>query len=115
MKTVGSVALIAFLLTACASTDRIVLDSTKRPAKADVEVFMNGRTPEKHYKPIHEMSWHGPAQDEARAAKRFIEWAKQAGADGLIVYRPENKGVQWSGFGGETKFMFKATAFVYQP
>ena len=99
----------------CASTDTIVLDDTKRPATARVDVYRHGDAVIKQHRPVQEYTWFGPAKDEGRASKVFIKRAKKAGADGVILGEPENRGMQWSGFGAEQKYTFRAVAIVYEP
>ena len=106
---------VAALTAGCASVDTVVLDHGERTPTKEVAVFMHGEKPPKPFKGIREMMWLAGPQDEGKAARMFIDEAKKAGADGIIVASPESKGTQWSGFGGEVKFMYRALAFVYQP
>ena len=103
------------LFVGCVSTDTIVLDDTKRPATGRVDIYRSGEKITKAHRPVQEYTWFGPAKDEGRASKAFIERAKKAGADGVIIGESENRGMQWSGFGAEQKYTFRAVAIVYAP
>ena len=107
--------LISFcFIIGCASIDEIRYDSTNRNPVSKIDVFHSKQEPEQKFQIIRDFSWLSVPGDEARAVNGFIERAKRIGADGVIIYRPEPRGMQWSGFGGENKFMYKASAIIYQ-
>ena len=107
--------LITFLvITGCATTDEVVLDSTKREPTTSVDVYKDGKMPESKFKEIAELSFLGPREDELRAQKRFIAQAKKMGGNG-IIFLVELAG-QKGGFTvfQTTSFVFKGKVIVYE-
>jgi len=109
-------------LTGCVSRDAIVIDNSihRNPAQS-VDVYTEGRMPDRPYKVFATFSWLGPRQDELRATKWFISQAKGLGADGMIFEWPPRGdqksmglwGANGGGFGSSTAYVFKGDAFVY--
>src|SRR5215203_4467017 len=84
-KTRCTLAFLTLLLVGgCATTDKVVLDNTKRPPTSSIDVFKDGKVPERKYKEIAELSFLGPREDELRAQRRFIAQSKNLGGNGLI-------------------------------
>lgn len=108
----GLVALLIF--AGCASTDEVVLDSTKRPPTATIDVYKDGKMPDRKFKEIAELSFLGPRDDELRAEKRFIGQAKKMGGNG-IIFVVEQAG-QKGGFTvfQTAAFVFKGKVIVYE-
>jgi hypothetical protein len=102
------------IFTGCASTDEVVLDSTKRPPTTSVVIYKDGKMPDRKFKEIAELSFLGPREDELRAQKRFIGQAKQMGGNG-IIFLVEQAG-QKGGFTAfqTTAFVFKGKVIVYE-
>lgn len=121
-KIARLIALIApLVVTSCASTNEIVSDSTVRPQTTSIEVFKEGRTPDRPYKEIAELSFLGPREDELRAQKFFIKRAERLGGNGIIfsVVPAGEKGgglfgPNGGGFGVSTAFVFKGRVIVYE-
>ncbi len=115
-------ALTALLvITGCASTDEIISDSTKRPPTVSVEVFKEGRVPDKKFKDIAELSYLGPREDELRAQKFFIGRAQKLGGSGIIfsVVPAGQKGgglfgPNGGGFATSTAWVFKGKVVVFE-
>ena len=108
----GLVAIV--ILTGCASTDEIVLDSTKRTPTTAVDVFKDGRVPDRKFKEIAELSFLGPREDELRAQKRFIGQAKEMGGNGLI-FTVDGGSVKGGGTLFQTvAYVFKGKIIVYE-
>jgi len=113
--------LIALLvITSCASTNEIVSDSTARPPTTSVDVFKDGRMPDRHFKEVAELSFLGPREDELRAQKFFINRAQKLGGNGVIftVVPAGEKGgglfgPNGGGFGISTAWVFKGKVIVY--
>jgi len=99
--------LTALIVTGCASTNEIVTDSAKRPPTTSIEVFKDGRMPDRHFKEIAEVSFLGPREDELRAQKFFMRRGKSLGGNG-IIFIIANAGQK----GGLTAF--QTTAFVFK-
>jgi type IV pilus biogenesis protein CpaD/CtpE len=114
MNPTLSLLLAALLVTGCASTDKIILDTTKRKPTTTLQVFKDGEKPAKPFKEIAEQSFLGARQDEFKALRHFIEEAKQMGADAIIFVVPERGNVHGDAFGVSTSFVFKSTAIVYE-
>src|SRR5207253_1089526 len=107
-----------FLLNGCASTEKIVLDNTKRPPTTNVDVYKPGEKPNRPFKEVAKLSFLGPRQDEFKALRHFVSQAKKIGANGLLVEKTEEGGMKghFGAFGGGfgTEFVFKSTAIVYE-
>lgn len=89
------------------------LDGIVRQPKTQIDVYSDGRKPEKRFKEIFLLSAEGGTNDEAGKYKEFIERAKKVGADGVILSTKE-AGSSYGPFGGGTRFFFKGTAVVYE-
>src|SRR5438552_12018718 len=93
----------ALLVTGCASTDRIMYDTTKRPPKQNVKLYPRGTAPEGKYLRIATLTFLGPPEDEAKAVRHFVKDAKKLGADGIVYLgldMPQMKGGIFVGRGG---------------
>ena len=109
----GIISLFLFA-SGCASTGKVVLDETKRPRTASVDVFKDGRAPEQKFKEIAELSFLGPPDEELRALNRFISDAKKMGGNGILFFA-----VSAGPRGGvtifqTTKWVFKGKVIVYE-
>jgi hypothetical protein len=108
-------------ITGCASTNEIVSDSTPRPPTASVDVFKDGRMPDRHFKEVAELSFLGPREDELRAQKFFMRRAEKLGGNAIlftIVPAGEKGGGLFGpnggGFGISTAWVFKGKVIVYE-
>jgi hypothetical protein len=102
------------LLTGCATTDRLVLDTTPRPPTTQVEVFTTGEKPQRGYKEIARLSFMGPREDEFKALRHFLAEARSLGANGLLLDPIVHAGVRTvRGDNLMTEFVFKASAVAY--
>lgn len=105
------------LFVGCASTDEIVLDSSKRPKTATVEVFKDGRIPERKFQQIAELSFLGPREDELKAQKFFVERAKKLGGDAVlfeVIDAGQKGGGSMYGYHVSNAWYFKGKVVVYQ-
>src|SRR2546422_61422 len=87
--------LLGLAVCGCASTGKVVYDEAKRP-RTSVEVFKDGRIPERKFKEIAELSFLGPRDEELRALNRFISDAKKMSGNG-IVFTAVNAGLSGVG------------------
>ena len=106
--------LVVLFITGCATTDQVVLDSTKRTPTTSVDIYKDAKMPDRRFKEIAELSFLGPREDELRAQKRFTDQAKQMGGNG-IIFRIEDTG-QKAGFPAYNTpiFVFKGKVIVYE-
>jgi len=101
-------------LVGCATTDKVVLDNTKRPATTKVDIFNDGKLPNRRFREIAELSYLGPREDEFTALKRFTNEAKSSGAEG-IIFSIQNGGLRGGGLAPiSTSFIFKGKLIVYE-
>jgi len=107
--------LVAFLfLAGCATTDQVVLDSTKRPPTTNVDIYKEGKLPERKFKEIAELSFLGPREDELRAQKRFIGQAKKMGGNG-VIFTVAGGSLKGGGTLFQTvAYVFKGKVIVYE-
>ena len=105
--------LILFALVGCESVP-VAFDGVKREAKTQIDVYMNGKKPEKPYKVIAAFAERDGPEREASRQNSFIAQAKKLGADGIIINSVDSGGVAYGPFGGGSKAMFRATAIVYE-
>ncbi len=102
------------LCTACASTNTVVFDSTKRQPKQNVDVLPANSTLPK-YKIVAAFTMDGPLENQLKATKSFLDQTKALGADALILSDPDNGGSRGTpGFGTYQNWVFKGTAVVYE-
>lgn len=118
VKAIQIIIASCLLITAgCVTADKIVLDDTKRPETASVDIFKNGRIPERTYKDIAELSFLGPRQEEFKAQRRFVDQAKKLGGNGIIMMI-DDAGISGGGsmYGSHVSsaWLFKARVIVYQ-
>jgi hypothetical protein len=59
-------------INGCASTDTLILDKTKRAPTTSIDIFKDGRMPERKYQAIAELSFLGPRDDELRAQRHRL-------------------------------------------
>jgi hypothetical protein len=123
MKNISTLIGLAALLviTGCASTNEIVSDSTKRTPTTSIDVFKEGRIPDKKFKEVAELSYLGPREDELKAQKFFIRRAESLGGNGIIfsVVLAGSKGggmfgANGGGFMNSTAWVFKSKVIVYE-
>ena len=123
MKRINTLlALSALLLAAgCATTDEVILDSTPRAPTTSVDIYKDGKTPDRKYKEIAELSFLGPREEELRAQKRFIAQAQKMGGNGvLFAVVPAGQkgggafGASGGGFGFSTAWVFTGKVIVYE-
>jgi hypothetical protein len=108
---------LLLLITGCASTDEVVLDSTQRPHTTSIEVFKDGNVPQKAYKEIAELSFLGPREDELRAQKFFVERARKLGGNAIlfnVVLAGQKSGGSMYGYHTSTAWVFKGKVIVYE-
>lgn len=117
--------LLALALTCCAlgcvSADKIVNDTTPRPPTTAVDIYKDGKLPEKKFKQIAEVTFLGPRQEELRAQKRFTKQAMELGGNGVIftvVPAGQKGGGAFGAAGGgwstSTTWLFKGQVVVYE-
>ena len=116
MKRVALLLLpIVVLVSGCASTDRVMLDGTKRVPTIYVDVYKVGEKPKHTYKEIARLSFMGKREDELKAMRHFVSEGKKLGAGGILLEPTEDGGVRTVYGGGfTTTFVFKATAIAYE-
>ena len=106
------------VLCGCASTDKVVLDDTKRAPTTSVDVFKAGEKPRRKAKEIARLSFMGPREDELKATKHFIAQGKKLGANAIILDPVEDGGMRGGfnmyGGGFRSTFVFKAAAVAYE-
>jgi hypothetical protein len=124
----SSVCLGALLLAGCASTpdpneaprygtsvDVVSYDSTPRPFNPDIQVYYNPNSVQGHPRhPIAQLVRVGWPNDQALIQNALIWRAKSLGADGVILFPPQNGGFVAIPFGPSGRqFSFQAEAFVW--
>jgi len=116
MKRITTLFLLGVLLVAvgCAPLDRAIYDSTKRQPTASIDVYKDGKVPDRKYKEIGELLMPGHREDELMRQQQLVEEAKRMGANGLI-FVAEPAGMK----GGGTIFqviewVFKGKVIVYE-
>lgn len=114
MKPISTLFLTAFLF-GCAAPREVLYDQTRRQPTTSVDIFQDGSKPSKTYKEIGEVAFEDFGGEETNVLKRIIERAKQIGADALIMRPRQDTGYSFNLFGRSgNKYMYKATAVVYQ-
>src|SRR5438874_1578152 len=75
-RIITSLALLPLLFAfGCVTADKIVTDTTPRQPTTSVDVYKDGKMPDRKYKEIAELSFLGPREEELRAQRRFIRQA----------------------------------------
>ncbi|MDB6026790.1 MAG: hypothetical protein JWM68_3013 [Verrucomicrobiales bacterium] len=106
--------LTVLLITGCASTDEIVLDSTKRASTTSVDIYKDGKLPDRKFKEIAELSFLGPRDAELRAQKRFMGQAQKMGGNG-VIFSVDGGSVKGGGTLFQTvAYVFKGKVIVYE-
>jgi len=98
------------VLVGCSTVEP--LDGLKRQPRNSVEVFLDGNLPAKQYKVIATFSERDNLGREEQQHRNFVNKAKQLGADGVILQRTEFGGTEFGPFGGSSKAVYRAVAFV---
>jgi|SRR6185312_12422818 len=102
------------LITGCATADKIVTDTTPREPTTAVDVYKDGKIPDRKYKEIAELSFLGPREEELRAQRRFIRQAQKLGGNGvLFTVVPAGQKGGLTIF-QNTAFVFKGNVIVYE-
>lgn len=112
MKIIFTTLLLAAFITACATTDKVILDSTPRPPTTQIDVYKDANTCTKPFKAIAELTFLGPREDELKAQRYFIKQAQALGGNG-ILFGIENAGMKGNGFGVSMTYIFKAKVITY--
>lgn len=114
-RIITSLTLVSLLVgSGCVTADKIVLDTAPRQPTTAVDVYKEGKTPDRKYKEIAELSFLGPREDELRAQKRFIRQAQELGGNGIpfAVVPAGQKGPFGVGF--STAWVFTGKVIVYE-
>jgi hypothetical protein len=102
------------LITGCATTDEVMLDSTKRAPTTSVDIYKDGKMPVREFKEIAELSFLGPREDELRAQKRFIGQAQKMGGNG-VIFTVDGGSLKGGGTLFQTvAYVFKGKVIVYE-
>lgn len=121
-RIIASLTLVPILLTVgCVTADKVVTDTTPRLRTTAVDIYKDGKTPDRKYKEIAELSFLGPREEELRAQKRFMHQAQELGGNGILlaVVPAGQKGGGAFGpngglFGVSTAWVFKGKVIVYE-
>jgi hypothetical protein len=108
---------LLILFAGCVTADKVVLDNTPRPPTTSVDVFKDGKVPDRKYKQIAELSFLGPREEELRAQKRFTGQAEKMGGNGIlfdVVMAGQKGGGSMYGFNSSTAWVFKGKVIVYE-
>jgi hypothetical protein len=104
------VLVFGFSIFGCAPMDSAVYDSTNRPPTTKVDIYKDGRTPERQYKIIGEVAMPGHRDDELLRQRQIVEKAKQMGGEGLIfTVSPSGQNAL-----GVMEWLFKGKVIVYE-
>jgi hypothetical protein len=79
-----ALASLAFFL-GCSSVDRAISDTTLRMPTTSVDVYKDGKTPDRKYKEIAEMTYLDKRENELKAQRLFIKEALKIGGNGIIM------------------------------
>src|SRR5688572_28554440 len=72
-RIINSLALVPLLFAfGCVTADKVVTDTTPRQPTTAVDIYKDGKIPDRKYKQIAELSFLGPREEELKAQKRFI-------------------------------------------
>ena len=91
-----------------------------QPAKGNVEVFHQGHLPERAYREIAFFSVDGNGNEEADAIQGFVDLARHAGADAVILDLPsnsrdsKNEPIPVPVLLANQRYIFHATAIVWK-
>jgi hypothetical protein len=66
------------ILCGCASTDKVVLDSTKRTPTTSVDLFKAGEKPTRTFKEIARLSFMGPREMSSRRRSTLLNKLKNS-------------------------------------
>lgn len=99
-----------FSISGCAPMDSAVYDSTSRAPTTKIDIYKDGRMPDRQYKIIGEIAMPGHRDDELLRQRQIVEKAKQMGGEGLIFT------VSASGQNalGVMEWLFKGNVIVYE-
>lgn len=92
--------------------DRVVYDNTKRQPTTRIDVYKDGRVPDRKYQEIAELLMPGHREDELMRQQQLVEQAKRIGGNGLIFFaQPAGGGNVF----GIAEWVFKGKVIVYEP
>lgn len=113
-----SIALAALVFVlGCASTDKVVFDTTPRPPTTSVDVYKDGKKPDRKYKEIAEMTYLAKREKELHAQRQFIEEARKIGGNGILMTVADagvRGGGSMYGHGVKSVWLFKSKVIVYE-
>ena len=108
MKNLFYIAFLA-LVVGCASTDKLMTDTTKRQPTTNVELLPSAPS-EKEYKSIGVLQFLGAKEDELKAIKFLQKEAGKAGAEAMFLQQEQFQ--KWVGFTPTIAVKYKAMLFV---
>ena len=86
-----------------------------------MDIYKEGKMPDRKYKEIAELSFLGPREEELRAQKRFVAQARKMGGNGILLgVVPAGQkgggafGASGGGFGFSTAWVFTGKVIVYE-
>lgn len=108
MKKILYTAVLAFVV-GCASTDKLMTDTTKRQPTTNVEILLSAPDT-KTYKSIGALQFLGAKEDELKAIKFLQKEAGKSGAEAMYLQQEQFQ--KWVGFTPTIAVKYKAILFV---
>jgi len=99
------------LISGFTAIERIQYDDSKRPPTTSLDVYKDGKVPDRKYKEIAELMMPGHREDELLRQKQLIAEAKRMGGNGLIFSSAMTGGGNIFGAAG---CVFKGKVIVYE-
>jgi len=105
------------LLAGCVTApNNTVFDTTKRAPTTAVDIFREGRKPQKPYTEIGELSQEYFVGEDAVVMKGFVEAAKRRGADGIIMLPGRDGAYKLDLFGRSgNRYVWHAIMIAWKP
>ena len=101
--------IVAAFVVGCASTDKLMTDTTKRQPTTNVQLLPSAPS-DKDYKSIGVLQFLGAKEDELKAIKFLQKEAGKAGADAMFLQQEQFQ--KWVGFTPTIAVKYKAILFV---
>jgi hypothetical protein len=90
----------------------VTYDASPRPRTKQLDIY-DVKRPTKAFKEIASLTCEGAPDEEAVMTEALLYRARMLGAEGVLIVAPERT-VEWTGFGGSGRRVFRCKAIVYE-
>jgi hypothetical protein len=104
---------VVIALLGCGTPDG-QYDSIKRAATASVDIYRDGKKPDRGYKEIGLLTDDAALGEQGEVEAKFVKQAKRMGGNAVILHPLIKTGGELKGFSIVETYLYKASVIVYE-